>query len=343
MIAGIAWEEQVCYKLISNKTEIIGGSYLVDKIIWDSPVDTGMGETIVEDFISVSESEEISRSSIVGTEKAIRPFNPNEYSLNFEFDNAHLTAITNYLSDSNEELSKMVFDLDSEIYYSGHRFTIWNYLSYVGYALQIVMLLFVLIWIINRTRLRRLLIGVVIVVKNTEFVEGLSLDFLPTHTVAWTSMANLIIIGILILIVVFYWKNIFRKKTVVSVYTGNCFTSGQHSTFSIRINMFNKIAFIRKANFEIIQIRMSLRDIEEVFDVKVINPLNFWFISPTNELRLVDEISLCGINRQGRRVFRKKIAINLPVKNISWTGNSPKTIKEINSNNFAIISVNRKE
>ena len=95
---------------------------------------------------------------------------------------------------------------------------------------------------------------------------------------------------------------------------------------------------------EIIQIRLSLREIDD--EIKLmgdINPLNVWLISPNRELRLAEEVKIYGQNIKGERVLNRRINIAIPIKNIDWSGVKPKTMNEVNCNNFAIVSINRKE
>ena len=59
-------------------------------------INTSQSRLGLEDLFSMS------------SESRIRPFNPNEYSLQFEFDNERLTAITTYLYKTQNELAQMI-------------------------------------------------------------------------------------------------------------------------------------------------------------------------------------------------------------------------------------------
>ena len=188
------------------------------------------------------------------------------------------------------------------------------------------------------------MLGPVTVVVMSHKAEALPLNLENSHELASMSITNYIILFIAVVIFIFYWKNLIRKSTKICIFNGNCHTSGVHSAFSLRINIYNKKDFIRSNLIELIQIRMSLRGINSsVVDIKVINPLNIWFITNSNEFKLAEEIEIYGIDKNGIRIFNKRVGIDIPTKNISWGSTPPKSIKETNSYKFAIININKKE
>ena len=82
----------------------------------------------------------------------LREFDPDEYNLQFEFDNERLTAITSYLYKTQNELAQMVFSADGSYKFARAHFTIWTYLSMFGDAVRILTTLVIIFGFLSYSR-----------------------------------------------------------------------------------------------------------------------------------------------------------------------------------------------
>ena len=271
----------------------------------------------------------------------LRPFNPQEYSLQFEFDNSRLTAISNYLYETQNELANLVYNVDHKYSRSKSYFTLWSYVSILGDTLRIISTLVVIFGIITYSRFLGFFVSSVIVIQSRR-VQAFQFPSIYDDQFA-SNLANVILVILFSFLLILYIKCAYFRTTMIGIYNANCYTNGRHSDFSLIVNIHHRANKFRKIIIEICHIRIPLRDIEnEVMDLKIINPLNIWFISKDKELVLAEEIQIYGTNAEGNRILTKSFAIKIPLRNLKWDSNEPDAVSFAYNYNLAIISVLRK-
>ena len=267
----------------------------------------------------------------------LRAFDPDEYRLNFTFDNERLSAIATYLYQTQTDLNEMVLGVNFRMNNNRLKFSIWSYISILGDFIRVLTTLVVIFGLITHARLFGCFMsGIVILVPDG--VEAWSEMMENTET----SIANIILVIIFIILLMFYIKAAYFRTTIVSCYNGNTANRKVPSRFSLTVNISHRINQFRYIRVENIYIRVPLASFDlSVQDVRVVNPYNFWVIQ-NGVIKLANIVEIYGLNDHFDRIYERRINVQIPIKNIRWAGSEPQVCHLENLCNIAFVSILRK-
>jgi hypothetical protein len=275
----------------------------------------------------------------------LRTFNSNEYSLQFEWDNSRLTAMSAYLYKTQNEIASILTNFDKKLNWSFRSFSILAYVSLFGDILRILSTLIVIFGILTYTRFLGMFVGSVVILHSRSVQAYTYLPEIDSNEMSISAIVNYVLVFIFFILLIFYIKCAWFRTINISTYYGKTKVNGIPTKFSIVLNLYYKANHFRQITLENVFIRVPLRNFrdENFFDMKVTNQLSVWLVNKEKNLQLSESVQIYAVDKNGTRCYDTYLTISIPIKNIKWNGRMPEAINSVHNHDLAVVSIIRKQ
>ena len=291
----------------------------------------------------------IDRIKAISSANFIREFKPDEYSLNFTFDNERLTQITTYLYQTQNDLAQVVTGVNYRLDHSRIRFTIWSYISVLGDFIKVLTTLVIIFGLITYTGFFGMFMSHVVIMDriaveaapiNPSFTPGVITPGFLENTES--SIASIFLVLACLVLFALYITVAYFRTTYISNHCGTAVVRNVNSDFAFVLNFKHQLHKLIKIQIEDIYIRFPLKDLPNgVEDIRVITPKHMWTLQ-NKCFHITPTVEINGLNKGLRPVYEKGCNIDLPLRNIRWDSSEPTLLSLDQMCGDAYISVMRK-